>query len=233
MKNMRFFTVFFMVFVFGWCSAQTKVKGVVYHELMKTPEANVHIINLNTYKVSKTKNDGSFEIDAVYGDTLHFSSEGYHSLKMKVTNDWLKGNSVDIFIKDLSTVIDEIVVNKVKLTGFVQVDTKLLALHEYPYTKRFDATGYSIYYNTGFNPIKGIYNAVKSKSTKRLKEIQKETELIELMKTKYDRETVSAVLNLTKEEIVTTLQRCDRSEQFIYTASDFQIFNALQECLQF
>ena len=55
-------------------------------------------------------------------------------------------------------------------------------------------------------------------------------ELIEVMKTKYDREMVSALMNIPKEDIVKLLQRCNHTERFIYTANDYQIFNAVNEC---
>lgn len=231
---MRHFTVFFFLLFSIGLSAQSKVKGTIYNETSYNIEPNINIINLSTYKVTQSKEDGTFVIDAVLGDTLHFSSEGYRSLKLKVTNDWLKASNVKVYIKDASTVLDEIVINPIRLSGFLQVDTKLIALADYPYTRDFSATGASLYYNNGFNPIKGIYNLIKrnSKSTKRINEIKEQTELIELMKTKYDRETVAALLNLSKEEIITTLQRCNHSERFIYTASDFQIFNAINECFE-
>lgn len=229
---MRNFTVFTFLFLFNICGwAQSTVKGVVLNELTYSVEQDVNIINLSSLQMTRSKRDGAFEIAAVYGDTLHFSAEGYRSLKLRVTNDWLKGVDIKVYIKDVSTVLDEMVINKINLTGYLQVDTKLIAIHDYPYTGNFDATGYTVYHNTGFNPVKGIYNMVKRKSRKRLEEIQQQTEIIELMKTKYDRETVAALLNITKEEIVTTLQRCNHSERFIYTVSDFQIFTALNECL--
>ncbi len=231
---MRRFTVFFFLLFTTILFAQSKVKGVVYNELSYNVEPGVNIINLSNLKVTQSKTDGSFTMDAVVGDTLHFSAEGYRSLKLRVTNDWVKGHDVKVYIKDASTVLDEIIINQIRLTGFLQVDTKLIALSEYPYTRDYSATGASMFYNNGFNPINGIYNLIKrnSKSTQRLNEIKKETELIELMKTKYDRETVSALLNISKEDIVTTLQRCNHSERFIYTASDFQIFNAINECFE-
>ncbi|MEG0918102.1 MAG: hypothetical protein RSF68_13905, partial [Myroides sp.] len=63
-------------------------------------------------------------------------------------------------------------------------------------------------------------------------QIRKEVELIEVMKKKYDREMVSALLNISKEDIVKMLQRCNHSERFIYTANDYQIFNAVNECYE-
>ena len=163
---------------------------------------------------------------------MHISAEGFRSLKIKVTNDWFKEGVMNIYIKDLSTVLDEVVINTLKLTGILSVDTRLIALSEYPYYRDFNPTGFVPSYNSGINPINGIYNAIKrnSRETKKINQIREEVALIEVMKTKYDREMVSALMNIPKEDIVKVLQRCNHSERFIYTASDYQIFNAVNEC---
>lgn len=233
---MRYFTVFLFLILSTTLLAQEKhlLKGVVINELTLENEPNISIINLNTLKVTKTNNEGVFQIEGALNDTLHFSAEGFRALKLRVTNDWIKDNAIKVYIKDGSTVLDEMIINSVQLTGYLQVDTKLLALADYPYTRSFDVAGVSPYYNNGFNPINGIYNLVKrkSKTNMQIRQIKEETALIEIMKSKYDRETVSALLNISKEEIVQILQRCNQSERFIYTASDYQIFNAVNECFQ-
>ena len=38
---------------------------------------------------------------------------------------------------------------------------------------------------------------------------------------------------ISKEEIIKVLQSCNHTERFIYTASDYQVFNAVNECYQF
>lgn len=229
---MRHFTVFLFLMLSLIGFSQPLVKGSVHNELSYNIVPSVNILNLTTLKISHSKPDGTFELKASLGDTLHFSKEGYTSLKMKVTNDWLKGYAMKVYIKDASTVLDELTINKSQLTGYLQVDVKLIALSIYPYTRSFNAVGFTPEYNNYFNPVKSIYNAFKrnSKSTKRIEKIKKDIELIELMKTKYDRETVSVLLNISKRDIVSLLERCNYSQTFIYTASDFQVFNAINQC---
>ncbi len=232
-KDMRYFAVLlFILFSVSSFGQEKNIKGIVYSELSYHPETKANIVNLSSLKVAQTTSDGSFTILAKVNDTLHISSEGYRSLKIKVTNDWYKEGSMNIFIKDLSTMLDEVVINTLKLTGILSVDTRLIALADYPYYRDFTSTGFSANYNSGLNPINGIYNAIKrnSRETKKINQIRKEVELIELMKKKHDREMVSALLNVSKQDIVKVLQRCNHTERFIYTANDFQIFNAVNEC---
>ncbi|PJR04406.1 peptidase associated/transthyretin-like domain-containing protein [Avrilella dinanensis] len=229
---MRIYTVFVFLLLTTALFAQETVKGTVLSDITYTPEPDVSIINLNSLKVTKTNQNGVFEIQAELNDTLHISAEGYKALKIKVTNDWLKGYEVKVYIKDLSTVLDELIINNVELTGFLEIDSKRLAYATYDITGSLAAAGLPSYHQVTFNPVKKIYDFLKknSKTTQTINRIQEETELIELMKTKYDRETVSALLNISKEDIVAALQMCDKSERFIYSASDYQIFIALNEC---
>ena len=229
---MRIYTVFVFLLLTTALFAQETVKGTVLSDITYTPEPDVSIINLNSLKVTKTNQNGVFEIQAELNDTLHISAEGYKAFKIKVTNDWLKGYEVKVYIKDLSTVLDELIINNVELTGFLEIDSKRLAYATYDITGSLAAAGLPSYHQVTFNPVKKIYDFLKknSKTTQTINRIQEETELIELMKTKYDRETVSALLNISKEDIVAALQMCDKSERFIYSASDYQIFIALNEC---
>lgn len=230
---MRYFAVLlFTLFSVSIFAQEKNIKGIVYSELSYHPEGKANIVNLSSLKVAQTTKDGAFTILAKINDTLHISSEGFRSLKIKVTNDWYKEGSMNIYIKDLSTVLDEVVINTLNLTGILSIDTKLIALADYPYYRDFGATGFTTSYNSGLNPINGIYNAMKrnSRETKKINQIRKEVELIELMKKKFDREMVAALLNISKEDIVKILQRCNHTERFIYTANDYQIFNSVNEC---
>lgn len=230
---MRIYTVFFFLLFTTTLLAQKTVKGTVISDLTYSVEPEASVINLNTLKVSKTNNDGTFEIVAALNDTLHISADGYKALKIRVTNDWLKGYDVKVYLKDLATVLDELVINNVELTGFMEIDSKRLAYATYDITGSLAAAGLPTYHqNTFVNPVKQIYDHLKknSKTSATIKRIQEENELIELMKTKYDRETVTALLNISKEDIVSALQMCNKTEEFIYTASDYQIFIALNEC---
>src|SRR5690606_33777351 len=124
---MRYFAVlFFLLFSVTVFAQEKTIHGIVYSELSYQAEPKANVLNLN-----QTKNDGSFSILAKVNDTLHISAEGFRSLKIKVTNDWFKDGFKNIYIKDLSTVLDEVVINTLKLTGILSVDTRLIALAEY------------------------------------------------------------------------------------------------------
>ena len=61
---------------------------------------------------------GEFEIRAKVNDTLHLSFLWFKSIKVRVTNDWVNfGNETTIELTELALTLEEVVVNKLKLTG--------------------------------------------------------------------------------------------------------------------
>ena len=69
-----------------------KVSGIIVSANTQIPLSNVNIINVNKMKGTTTDEKGLFEIEVTASDTLHLSILGFQSLKIKVTNDWIKNN---------------------------------------------------------------------------------------------------------------------------------------------
>ena len=127
---MRYFTVLFFLILTLSSSAQKQVvKGNIINELSKYSEPGINIINLNSLKVSKSDKNGYFEIEASLNDSLHFSSEGYRSLKLKVTNDWLKNQSMTVYIKDNSTTLEEMYISTLTQFWVQTTSLNMLILH--------------------------------------------------------------------------------------------------------
>lgn len=235
---MRYFTVFLFVFVisFSAWSQSTQVKGRILNELSLLPLDDVNIINITTVKGTISKQDGSFSIDAKLNDSIHFSSPGYLPIKLKVTNDWLSNNELNIYMSEQSNQLAEIFIKKYELTGVLEVDTKLIALNEQLEINwhRQQAPIYNIAFGSYFSPVDAVYNLFKGKTKelKKLEEIKEDQNMIALMQTRYDREIVCGLLNITQEDIITTLKNCNQTDRFIYTATDFQIYQALNECYE-
>lgn len=231
-NTMRYFTVFLFCLLTTIAWGQNIVRGVVRDDIAQTTMNNVSVINLSTLQVVKTNSAGEFAIEVNPQDILHFTQVNYRSFKLSVTNDWIEKNEIrSIYMKEDSEILDEIVINSLRLTGILQIDTRLIAFADYPYTKDISITGYTPY--VGFNPIESIYRSVKknSKNTQNIKRLESENQILDLMKSRYDRDLVSTFLEIPKVKIIETLQSCDYSEEFIYTSSDYQIFIALKSCL--
>ena len=247
---MRYFTLFFSFLFFLSASAQNnplpqKVTGTIVNDNTSLPISNVNVINVNKVKGVVTDAKGYFELEVNVSDTLHISSLGYQSLKIRVTNDWLKNGSAKILLTEKAIALEEVIVRKYDLTGYLEIDSKLIPDKE---NYRYSISGLSQGYETGdtspgafskvlgsiFNPADMLYNFFGNKSNelKKLKKMKKDDTVRHLLESKFDRETLGVLLGIDKKEIAEVLTRCSYSEEFIKTANDLQIMDAISECYE-
>jgi len=245
---MRYFAVFFFIFFSTSVFAQegmSVISGIIKDDTSSQNLANVNIINVNSVKGVITDEKGKFEILATANDTLHISLLGYKSIKVKVTNDWIKNKTTTIQLTEKAYALEEVVIRPYVLTGYLEIDAKLIPTKE---NYRYSISGLPEGYEAGeyspnafgrvlgsiFNPADMLYNffGKKPKELKRLKEMKKDDTVKNLLETKFDRETISALLGVTKDEIAEILARCNYSESFIKTSNDLQILDAISACYE-
>ena len=98
------------------------LKGQVMNsETKKALESLPHILNLNSVEGTITNDMGNFEIMRA-NDTVIVSYLGYSSIKIKITNDLLKGNELLIALYEKSEEVKEIIIKSTKLIGVLEVD---------------------------------------------------------------------------------------------------------------
>ena len=247
---MRYFAVFFLFFFSIGTQAQDKtlsqkVTGTIINDNTLLPISNANVININKVKGSVTNARGYFEIEATVNDTIHITLLGYQSLRVRVTNDWVKNGDARIQLTEKAIALEEVVVRKYDLTGYLEVDSKLIPEKE---NYRYSISGLPQGYEVGesspnafsrvlgsiFNPADMLYNffGKKPKELKRLKAMKKDDTVRTLLESKFDRETIAVLLGVDKKEIAEILQRCNYSESFIKTANDLQIMDAISECYE-
>lgn len=248
---MRYFIVFlFSIFTTVSFSQKdtivSKLSGSVYNSETRLPMSNVHVINTTKIKGTTTDGNGLFEITAKANDTLLISYLGFETIKVKVSNDWVKNKSSKIYLTEKAYALEEIVVTQYNLTGYIQVDTELIYVDESNY--RYSISGLNEGYEVGdkspgavtkvlgaiFNPADFLYSAFgkRPKEMKKLKEMKKDDTVRNLLASKYDRETLAALLEIDKDDIPLILQNCNYSEYFIKTANDLQIMDAISSCYE-
>ena len=81
------------------------LKGQIIHANSKRILSAAHILNLNTVEGTITNDKGYFELPTRTNDTILVSYLGFASIKLKVTNDLLKGNELVIALIPL--IIDD------------------------------------------------------------------------------------------------------------------------------
>jgi hypothetical protein len=168
---------------------------------------------------------------------------GFQSIKMRVTNDWIKNKTTTIKLTEKAIALEEVIIQPYMLTGYLEIDTKLIPSRE---NYRYSISGLEQGYEAGeyspsafgkvmgslFNPADMLYNffGQKPKELKRLKEMKKDPSVRAMLESKFDRETLSIILGVDKDEIPELLQRCNYSEAFAKSANDLQILEAITQC---
>ncbi len=247
---MKYFVVSFFALSSLFTKAQStpqveKISGTIVNASNKLPIPYVSIINTNLIKGTSTNIRGNFEIEVMPNDTLHISILGFQSIKVRVTNDWIKNKTLKIELTEKAIALEEVIIRPYYLTGYLEIDSKLIPVKE---NYRFSISGLSESYEGGssspnafgkmmnsiFNPVDKLYNffGKKPKELKKLKEIKKDDAVKNALASKFDREMVSALLGVDKIEIAEILQRCSYSDTFIQTANDLQILEAIQGCYE-
>lgn len=245
MKKIAFFIFLGFLTVNLWSQDDKKISGIVLNDANDKPLQNVHIVNLNKVLGTLTKSKGEFSITASVNDTLYFSYLGFKSIRVRVTNDWLKYDDIKIKMTELSIALEEVVIRRIELTGYVEVDAKTIPIYDnYRYRIAGVGSGYeggnrqpgavSKVLSAIFNPADFLYNVFgkRPNQMRKLRKMKEDDEIRNLLQTKFDRETLMAVLQLERVDIDEILNNCSYSVDFIRSANDLQILDAISECYE-
>lgn len=222
-----------------------QIKGQVIDFESQKPLSASHIINLNSVSGTITNDKGFFELPAQANDTIMVSYLGYSSIKIKVTNDLLKGNELLISLYEKSEEVKEVIIKSTKLIGVLEVDVKQVPRDQYT---RIKINGIRQTYeipksrNAGvtspiaalFQPVDFLYKLFgkKPRQLKKLQKIKKEDELRKIMAGKFDREVMMEYLEMDRSELMKLLSDCNYSEYFVKKASDLQMIEAVLDCYE-
>jgi len=222
------------------------VKGKILDAANDKPIENVNIVNLNQVNGTITNESGEFEIQAKTNDTIHLSYLGYKSIKVRVTNDWINfGNRTTIKLTELALALEEVVVNKLKLTGYLEIDIKQVPIQK---NVRYSISGLNTGYESSpksptmvtkvlgaiFNPANFLYNIFgkKTREMRNLRKIKEQDEIRDILSSRFDREMLTALLKVDKNDLELLVSECNYSIDFIKTANDLQILDAISECYE-
>lgn len=248
---MRGYFLLVMVFISGWMYAQEEkveldsIRGVILNAANDLPLQNVNIINLNQVKGTITNSKGEFKIKATVNDTLYFTYLGFKPIQVQVTEDWKKYGNVKVKMTEIGFALEEVHLQPLKLTGFLEIDAKNIPIYDdYRYQignidYGYEAgsgqpSGFSRTLSNVFSPFDYLHNVFgnKPRQMKKLREMKKDDEIQRLLENKFDRETLSVLLQVSKDDIGNILQRCNYSKTFIKSANDLQILDALNDCYE-
>src|SRR5690606_17666626 len=222
-----------------------ELQGVVFNTSDESVMGNVHVLNLNQVIGTITDENGQFNISARVNDTLYLSYIGFKAVKVRVSNDMIKYQNTKIGLTELAFALEEVVVRPYQLTGYLDIDSKNIPINQ---SARYSISGLSIGYEAGsgnpnafsnilgsiFNPADFLHNLFgkKPKQMRKLRKMQEDDKIRSLLASKFDRETLMALLQVDKVDIEDILRNCNYSDSFIETANDLQILDAISNCYE-
>lgn len=238
--------ILFVGFSFvGFSQTNTKLKGQIVNAGNNKPLSAAHVLNLNSVIGTITSEKGYFEIPTKANDTILVSYLGFQSIKLKVTNDLLKGNELVISLHEKANEIKEVVIRSTKLIGVLEIDVKQVPKDRFT---RIHINGLPQTYEIGkstspnlnspvaalFKPVDFLYNLFgqKPRQLKKLQKLKKEDDLRKMLSGKFDREVMMEYLNMDKQELSKLLVDCNYSDYFIKKASDLQMIEAVLDCYE-
>ncbi|MFC0605556.1 carboxypeptidase-like regulatory domain-containing protein [Winogradskyella pulchriflava] len=249
---MRYLLILLLCFTtahsYGQDSTATKtpetVKGTIISSTAELPLSEVNIVNINQVVGTATDDEGAFEIKAKVNDTLHLSYLGYKSIKVRVTNDWLKFGNTEITMTELALALEEVTVKQLELTGYLEVDMMQVPIQS---NNRYRISGlYGKAYEAGkpniatkvlgaiFNPADFLYNMFGKKPNEmhKLKKMKEDDEIRSQLAKRFDREMLLVLLQVNKFDLDEIVNQCNYSKDFINTANDLQMLDAISECYE-
>jgi hypothetical protein len=222
-----------------------QLKAVVQNAQTDQPMESVHVVNLNAVVGTITNEKGEFNIPAKVNDTLYFTFLGFKSQKVRVTNDMFKFKGTKISLTELAYALEEVIVRPYSLTGYLEIDVKNLPLNN---AFQYSISGLSVGYEAGsknpsavtkvlgaiLNPADLLRNLFgkKPNQMRKLRQMKEDDQIRDLLASKFDRETLTELLQLEKVDIEDILNNCNYSKSFITTANDLQILDAISSCYE-
>jgi hypothetical protein len=221
------------------------LKGQIIHAENNKVLSAAHILNLNTVRGTITSETGYFELPTRVNDTILVSYLGYSSIKLKITNDLLKGNELEIALYEKPENIREVVIRSTNLIGVLEIDVKQVPKDRFT---RIHINGLPQTYEVGpakstnftspiaalFQPVDFLYNLFgkKPRQLKKLQKLKKEDNLRKMLAGKFDREVMMEYLDMDRQELSELLTDCSYSDYFIKKASDLQMIEAVLDCYE-
>jgi hypothetical protein len=220
------------------------LRGQVIDNPNKEPLVAAHLFNLNSVIGTVSDENGMFELATTLNDTIYVSYLGYQSIKLKITNDLLKGNELVIELYEKTEQMDEIVINSYKLIGVLEIDAKNVPADKY---SRIHINGMPQTYEVGsrqrkefnspidalFRPIDYVYNRFgkSPNQLRKLKKLKDDDHLRNMLETN-NRELLMEYLGMSAAELNELLNECNYSDYFIKSANDLQLIEAVLLCYE-
>ena len=238
----KFLTFIFILSSLTVVAQDNLFTGTLIHAGTKQVIVGANIVNLTSLDGTTSDQNGMFSMPAKVNDSIIIAFMGYKTINIRITTDKL-GKHQTIYMLDAPVVLDEVIVGSNQLTGDLKVDVNLIPIQKpidlspkiaamFGSPKPTALSRVNDALKKIMNPVDLIYNifSTRAKDIRRLKKIQKEDKVKQILSNKFDREILSRLLKIDKKDVYLVLEMCDYPEKFIQTANDLQILEAILNC---
>ena len=243
MNRSWFFIVFSLLFsVYRVSGQKTYFNGTLINSATRQVLTGANIINLTSLNGTTSDINGMFSMPAQVNDSIMISFMGYKTVNLKLKESDLSQHQT-IYMVEEPMALDEVIVSSTGLTGSLPVDVNLIPIQKpidispkiaalFGSPRPTALSRVNDVLKQIMNPVDLIYNifSTRAKDMRRLKKIQDEEKVREILASKFDREILSRLLKIDKKDVYLVLEMCDYSEDFITHANDLQILEAILNC---
>lgn len=232
---MRLICTILLIYVSTLSYAQQLLYGKVMDSQTFASLQGVYVENISRNRLAETDTSGVFSIQAAIGDTLVFSSIGYHWKKYEIVDLSHQMYLIDEQIYELSKVIKHAPLDFASFTYKIMTmpmhkDSLHVSVAYEKYIPIREYTPGQIGVATIEGPITGVYNALNkhARNNIRAMELLDQKQNIYLANKKLTKELVLDVTKLPQEFFQEFIAFCKFSDEFLATASEYQIIEYLQ-----
>lgn len=135
-KLLLIITLLFIVQSWSQTTLDVELQGSIYSDSLSSND--VVIINKRTQKGTVSLPNGDFAIYAQVLDTLVFRSLQFDYAEIILSATHISNKSVSIRLKEKITVLDQLELSPLTLSGNLEKDTKKIPVQEHKYLKNID-----------------------------------------------------------------------------------------------
>jgi hypothetical protein len=242
----------FILFIFSLlCSVSysqqgiIKIQGKIIGRENYKPVKRANVINKRQKKIVVTDTLGNFSIDALKGDTLHFSALGFQNKTIYV-NDSLLPHSKSVLV---SLSLRKYQLKEVTIEGFgeysdfkqkftdlkIKPDSVKLGLPVIKGSptilsdKNPKSVGYAV-----LHPVTFLYSAFskEEKSKRKVYELEKQDKIQDLADKKYNKQKLANWTGLKDEELTNFYLFCNFTKEYVVQNSELDIMIKVNENLK-
>ncbi|AEV31944.1 hypothetical protein Oweho_0934 [Owenweeksia hongkongensis DSM 17368] len=227
----KIFSVILFVFLTSPILLAQQLSGIVIDDASKEQIPGTHVINKRTLKGTLTNANGTFSINLNFGDTVIFSNIAYQYFYFIYSDSTSPIKDVVIELKEQNYLLSDVSIFSYKLTTNKDREMEIKA-PKTPSNK--DLSDGRITNATVANPAEYLYNLFGSKprQLRMLAQLKAEDYYREVLEQNSNRQSVTKLTGLSKEDLEAFMFYCKYSTARMYTMNDYEFLRSVQRCYQ-